>query len=224
MIKAILFDLDNTLIDFMRMKKLCCEAAVSAMVGAGLKISEKKAMKILMGMYWEYGIEYEYIFQKFLRRVIGKVDYKMLATGIIAYRKVRARYLYPYPGVKPTLRRLKKKGFRLGVVSDAPRMNAWMRLVSMGIADYFDVVVCYEDTRELKPGKKPFLKALRALKVKPEECIMVGDFVERDIAGAKRLGMKTVYARYGSNEKVKKKKADYEIDRIEGLWGVLEKI
>ncbi|MCX8193742.1 MAG: hypothetical protein N3G19_00010 [Candidatus Pacearchaeota archaeon] len=41
--KAILFDLDNTLIDFMTMKHKCCEAAIDAMIAAGLKIKKEKA-------------------------------------------------------------------------------------------------------------------------------------------------------------------------------------
>ena len=51
MIKAGMFDLDNTLIDFMRMKKGCCRAAVSAMKKAGLRIDRKKALKIMFDLY-----------------------------------------------------------------------------------------------------------------------------------------------------------------------------
>ena len=42
-IRAIFFDLDNTLIDFMRMKEESCKAAVQAMVNAGLKMDQKEA-------------------------------------------------------------------------------------------------------------------------------------------------------------------------------------
>ena len=43
MIKTIIFDLDNTLIDFMRMKRISCEAAMDAMIKSGLKIDKEKA-------------------------------------------------------------------------------------------------------------------------------------------------------------------------------------
>ena len=46
MIKAILFDLDNTLIDFFRLKKKCCNAAIDAMISAGLKIKKKIMEKL----------------------------------------------------------------------------------------------------------------------------------------------------------------------------------
>ena len=46
-IKAVLFDVDNTLIDFMKMKRACCEAAIDAMIDAGLNMSKKDALKVL---------------------------------------------------------------------------------------------------------------------------------------------------------------------------------
>ena len=57
--------------------------------------------------------------------------------------------------------------------------------------------------------------AFKTLKVKPHECLMVGDRVERDIEGARKLGIITCFARYG-NPRFKKKKsnADYEINSI----------
>ena len=44
MIKAILFDLDNTLIDFMTMKRKCCEAAIDSMIASGLDMKREKAL------------------------------------------------------------------------------------------------------------------------------------------------------------------------------------
>ena len=73
MIKAILFDLDNTLMDFFRLKKNCCNAAIDAMISAGLKINKRKATKLLFQLYDKYGIEYDKIFQKFLERTEEKI-------------------------------------------------------------------------------------------------------------------------------------------------------
>jgi len=87
MIKAVLFDLDNTLIDFMKMKKHSCSAAIDAMIGAGLHIEHDKAIKVLFGLYDKYGLEEKTIFQKFLNKITGKVDHKILANGIVAYRR-----------------------------------------------------------------------------------------------------------------------------------------
>ena len=67
MFKAVLFDLDNTLIDFTTMKNESCKAAVSAMVGGGLPLDRKKAFDELFALYGLHGIEDPKIFQKSLR-------------------------------------------------------------------------------------------------------------------------------------------------------------
>jgi len=220
MIKAILFDLDNTLIDFMQMKRNSCEAAMSAMIDAGLKIKKQKALKKLFKLYDKYGLEDDLIFQKFLKEATGKVDYRILANGIVAYRNVRSSYLQPYPHTDYVLIKLKSKGIKLGIVTDAPRLKAWIRLMSMKIGNFFDVVVAYEDTGKLKPHNLPFKAAINKLKLKPQECLMVGDMPHRDIEGAKKLGIKTCFAKYG-NKKVKKSKADYEIDDVKELLKIV---
>ena len=69
MIKSVIFDLDNTLIDFMTMKKISCDAAITAMIGAGLDIDKDRAIKELFLLYDRHGMEDRSIFQKFLRKL-----------------------------------------------------------------------------------------------------------------------------------------------------------
>ncbi len=222
MIKAVLFDLDNTLIDFLKMKRLSCDAAIDAMIGAGLNVSHEKATKILFGLYDKHGMEDKAIFQKFLKKIAGKVNYKILANGIVSYRRVREGFLEPYPNVDYVLLKLKGMGLKLAIVTDAPRLKAWIRLAAMKLSNYFDVVVAFEDTKQHKPSKMPFQAALKQLKLKPEECLMVGDWPERDIKGAKAIGIKTCFARYG-NLKAKRVNADYEIKNIKELLDIAKK-
>jgi HAD superfamily hydrolase (TIGR02253 family) len=217
MIKAIIFDLDQTLIDFMKMKRLSCEAAMDAMISAGLNISKKRGMKVLFDLYSQYGLEYQRIFQVFMKKVRGSVDYGIMASGIVAYRRVKEGLLYPYPNVKAILNKLKRK-YKLAILSDAPRIQAWIRLAAMGLQDKFDYVITFDDTKTRKPGAKPFLLALKKLKLKPEECVMVGDSLKKDIAPAKKLGFKTVFARYGENYLERARvKPDYTINDIKDL-------
>lgn len=220
MLKAIIFDLDNTLIDFMEMKKRSCESAINAMIDSGLTIPKEKALKILFRLYDLYGIEDKTIFQKFLKKILGRVDWKILASGIVAYRRIKAGYLHPYPRVIPTLIQLKEQGMRLAIVSDAPRMRAYTRLAATQLLDFFDVIVTLGDTKKLKPHKQPFLIALHKLNVQPQECLMLGDNPTRDIKGAQKLGMKTCLAKYGSLWK-STFKADYEIKQFDELLRIL---
>lgn len=227
MIKAVLFDLDNTLMDFVRMKETSVDAAVSAMIDAGLPLEKKKALKILWELYDDYGIEYGEILQQFLKKTLGKIDYKMLASGIIAYRRIKSSHLEPYPHVISTLLKLKKRGLKLAVVSDAPRMRAWLRLAAMKLTDFFDVVVTMDDVGgKLKPSPEPYKVALRKLGVGPGEAVFVGDNTNRDVTGAKKLGMVAVLAKYGEWSKPGKDalKPDYEIKDVSELLKVLEKI
>jgi len=220
MIKAILFDLDNTLIDFMEMKKRSCDAAISAMIDAGLNVKKQQSLKILFQLYDQYGYEDRLVLQKFLLKVLKKVDYRILAYGIVAYRRVRSSFLEPYPHTSYVLLKLKSKGIKIAIVTDAPKIKAWIRLASMKIADFFDIVVTFEDTGRLKPNKMPFKAALKQLKLKPEQCLMVGDMPQRDILGAKKLGIKTCFASYGAR-KPKKVDSDYVIKDIKDLLNIV---
>jgi len=224
-IKAILFDLDNTLIDFMRMKEKSCEAAIDAMISAGLKTSKKKATEELFKLYEEYGMEYRNIFEKLLKKINGKVDYRIVTHGIIAYRKLRESYLSAYIGTRPVLSKLKKK-YKLAIISDAPRRNAWFRLVALRIDQYFDVVVTSGDVKKQKDTKTPFKSALNKLGIKPEEALMVGDRIERDVNTAKKMGIQTCYARYGVENPPARGKsgADFEIDDFAELLEVVKKV
>ncbi len=221
-LKAVLFDLDNTLIDFVLFKKQCSKAAIRAMIEAGLGMEEEKASALLFKMYDDFGWEDQRIFERFLKKVSRKVDYRILANGIAAYRRVKTGHLTPYPRIMETLIKLKSKGLILGIVSDAPKMQAWLRLAETNISEFFDVVVALEDTGRLKPSRMPFKQAIKKLGFKPEEILFVGDNPERDIKGAKRVGMKTALAEYGQLIKGKSK-PDFILKKPIDLQKVVEK-
>ncbi len=224
MIKAVIFDLDNTLMDFMSTKMASCDSAIDAMIKAGLKTPKGRARKILFSMYWKKGIEHQTIFQIFLKKILGKIDYKIMAAGIIAYRKTKNNVLRTYPNVKKVLEKL-HKNYKLAILSDAPRLQAWTRLVEMGLEDFFDVVVTYDDTKKHKPHPKPFMTTLKKLGVKSGEVVMIGDSVMRDVKGAKNLGIKTVLASYGNvNTKKTSIEPDAKINGINELPAVLKKL
>jgi putative hydrolase of the HAD superfamily len=219
-IKAILFDLDNTLIDFWKMKQLASKAAITAMINAGLKIKRVEAWRTLGKLFDKYGIENQLIFSIFLKKVVGRVDAKILAAGVTAYRREKEMHMKTYPNVAATLEKLRRRKLKLAIVTDAPQFQAWSRLFGLKLEKYFDFVVGFEDTGKKKPSRLPFKAAIRKLRIKPENVMMVGDSIRRDVAGAKKLGMTTVLAKYGQIWK-ERGKADFEINDISEILRIV---
>ncbi|HTM57094.1 MAG TPA: HAD-IA family hydrolase [Candidatus Udaeobacter sp.] len=224
MIRAIVFDLDNTLVDFMRMKDDAVRAAIEGMIDAGLNLPRETVRARIDAIYQERGLEFQQVFDVLLEREFGQVDPRILASGIIAYRRARASALTLYPHTQLALHELVRRGIRLGVVSDAPRMQVWLRLCELSLQHTFDAVVTFDDTRERKPGAAPFREVLSRLGVPATEALMVGDWAERDVVGGRSLGMKTAFARYGDTFETQESGADFDIDDIFELVGIADRI
>ncbi|KAB2924596.1 MAG: HAD-IA family hydrolase, partial [Bacteroidetes bacterium] len=183
MISAVIFDLDNTLVDFMAMKRQAVDAAIGAMIDAGLKLSRAEIQARIDAIYKERGIEFQNVFDQLVYDEFQKLDYKILSAGIVAYRRAREAALVPYPHVYKTLMELVKMGMKTGVVSDAPAKEAWLRLTYLNLHHMFDHVVTFEDTGKRKPDPAPFKKILQLLHVDASEALMIGDWAERDMVG-----------------------------------------
>ncbi|CAF4571145.1 unnamed protein product [Rotaria sp. Silwood1] len=192
--------------DFMTMKNGAVGAAIIAMQDAGLKISFEEAKAKIDLIYRDRGIEFQTVFDEMLLDIIE-----------------REANLKTYPGVFSTLIELLKMGIKLAIVSDAPSKEAWLRLSHLNLHHIFDVIVTYDETRERKPSPVPFNMALEQLKMKASECLMIGDWAERDMVGAKVVGMKTVFARYGDTFNTVHPGSDYDISDIRELIQIVKK-
>lgn len=230
-IDAVIFDLDNTLTDFMRAKEESIRAAALAMVDAGVPLKPEEAGERIFAIYKERGIENQRVFNIFLEETIGRVDDRILAAAVVAYRRARDGALVLYPHAKLVLNSLLKQGYKLAVVSDAPRFEAWVRLVYLGLQHAFDLVLTYDDTGHRKPDPEPFRMALERLDTAPDRAVIIGDWKERDIAGGRAAGMHTVYARYGDQYSKYSDKAaeptaepDFVVDDLLQLLDVLDRI
>ncbi len=224
MLKAVIFDLDNTLTDFMRMKAVSIDAAVGAMIDAGLDMDAEETKRKLFEIYDREGIEDQRVFDKFLNENFGEIDPMIHTAAILGYRRGREYTLVLYPHVKRTLIGLAKLGLKLVVLSDAPRYQAWSRLCYLQLQHFFDHVITFEDTHVRKPDRAPFMKAIELLQMKPNEVIMVGDWPERDVVGASGVGIRTVYAKYGDTSGAAVSGADYEIEDIAELSGIVNEL
>ena len=224
MIRALILDLDNTIIDFVRLKRNAIDSGLSSMAEAGMIFDKEEAQKRIMEIYEEKGWEYQEVFNDFILETNnGILDYKFLASGIVGYRRAKEVSLVPYPQVTSTLFKLAKRGLKLGIVSDAPSREAWLRLCYLNLHNVFDEVVTSTDTGKLKPAPEPFKEILRRLQVNADEALMIGDWPERDMVGAAAVGMKSVFARYGDSFDTIDSGADYEIDDFKEILDIIDK-
>ena len=199
MIKAVIFDLDNTLVDFLYMKNQAIDSAINGMISSGLKVERNHAKEMIFDIYEKKGYEYQEVLNQFIISIYGDINYKILAAGIVCYRRAKEEALLTYPNVEKTLIEISKKGLKLGLITDAPSREAWTRLYSVGLHNIFDRVVTSDETNAFKPSPAPFNLILKYFNILPSESVMIGDWPERDLAGAKNVGMKTAFARYGAS-------------------------
>jgi putative hydrolase of the HAD superfamily len=99
------------------------------------------------------------------------------------FKKIR---LFPY--VKETLDGFRREGIKMGLLSDFPPET---KLEYLGVAGYWNEVVCSESSGRLKPDPLPFLELAKRMGLPPEQLLYVGNSVSYDIRGAGRVGMKT---------------------------------
>lgn len=103
----------------------------------------------------------------------------------------------PYPEVADTLRALRGAGLRLGLLTNAslPMAIRDVELEAFDLKDLFDVRVSAADVGRLKPHPAPFLHTLERLGAKAGQAVFVGDLPSVDVAGAQAVGMRAVWRR-----------------------------
>jgi putative hydrolase of the HAD superfamily len=117
-----------------------------------------------------------------------------LLPGFLAeiYRGISRQRLKLYPEVKTVLDALRTR-FRLAVVSDGQSCWAVPEMRALGVESYFDPIIVSSNYGFRKPDGRLFEMALSRLGLAPKQVVFVGNDMYRDIFGAVRLGIKTVY-------------------------------
>ncbi|MGV8073766.1 MAG: HAD family hydrolase [Syntrophobacteraceae bacterium] len=127
------------------------------------------------------------------------------------YRGISRYRLQLYPDVKNVLDELSRR-YKLAAVSDAQSAWALPEMRAVGIDGYFQPIIVSGDCGYRKPDSRIFQAVLDGLGVLPKNVLFVGNDMYRDIYGAGRAGMKTVF--FSSNQGRKKAngvKPDYII-------------
>jgi putative hydrolase of the HAD superfamily len=140
-------------------------------------------------------IDVEAIWNSFLRREgIGTpLAHRKLALILAQiYRAISRKRLQLYPDVKRVLDEL-HPAFRMALVSDAQPCYALPEMKAVGLDGYFDPVIISAQYGFRKPDTRLMQKALDIMKLLPAEAIFVGNDMYRDIYGASRLGIKSIF-------------------------------
>ncbi|WP_026695834.1 HAD family hydrolase [Peribacillus kribbensis] len=99
----------------------------------------------------------------------------------------------PFPGLKETLNVLKKEGYALGIITNGRTGFQNRNIEALGIQDLMDVIVISEKEEVKKPDSAIFQRALALLQISSENVLFVGDHPKNDMEGASRAGLHTVW-------------------------------
>lgn len=181
--KAVIFDVDGTLIDS---NDLHAAAWVEAFKHFGFEIP-------FQAVRHQMGKGADQLMPMFLRPDVLQRE----GERIDAYRREICRRDYlpraqPFPGVKHLFEKIKKAGQTIVLATSSSRSELDRQLQKAGIADLIDAATTADDAEHSKPAPDIFAAALKQIEpIKPAQAIVVGD-TPYDVEAAAKLGLKTV--------------------------------
>ena len=230
-IKAVLFDVDETLFDRMLAQKAVLELIVrqlpqifrdfplESVLAAFLKSDQITTDMFNSGAPSEGSRDRR---SKLFLQLLG-IDEKHTA-------RITELYVKDYPTVKahvdgaiPVVKELSRQ-FKLGVVSNGFTDVQYRKLEAMGLRDLFSCIVLSEEFGIRKPDPRIFHQAALLLHMQPQECLYVGDSYTNDVIGAKNADMHACWLNQAAQRTPDEKiKPDFIITKFEELPGLLEK-
>ena len=121
------------------------------------------------------------------------VDVETSKEIALMFREVSRRYVKKYRGVDKLLTKLKKKGYKIYLLSNAQRAFTIDEMEKLDLIKYFDGIAISSDYGVKKPNKDFYLRAMEEFGIKAESTWMIGNDYECDIRPAKELGLRTIY-------------------------------
>jgi HAD superfamily hydrolase (TIGR01549 family) len=230
-IKAVLFDVDETLFDRVLAQKAVPELIVRQLPQAFRGYDSQRVLDAFL----KSNQIYTDLFNsgapsagsrdrrsKLFLQLLG-IDEKYTTT-------VSELYVRDYPAVQahvdgaiPVIKKLSRK-YTLGVVSNGFTDVQYRKLEAMGLLDLFACIVLSEEFGIRKPDPRIFHQAALLLHMQSQECLYVGDSYTNDVIGAKNAGMQVCwFNRDGQKIPDGKIKPDFVITKLAELPGLLEK-
>ncbi|MHA1751131.1 MAG: TIGR02253 family HAD-type hydrolase [Candidatus Helarchaeota archaeon] len=250
MIKAIFFDLDDSLFDSTKLAEKARRSAIKAILDLGLTLEydEEKCYEILLEVIDEFGSNYSYHFDQLIKRIDGISKLysseigeflaikgmipppKMIVqAAVIAYHNIKFTEIKPFDDVIPFFNDVKKfdKNLKICIITDGLPDKQYEKILRLKIHKYLNDIIISDEVGVRKPNPKLYLIALERFDIKPEESIYIGDHYEKDIVPAKKIGMHTVLIhRKGKYDRKfhGKEGPDFEIDRLDQLLEIIKKL
>ena len=211
-VRAILFDLDDTLFDH----QYCSRAGLAALREAFPALAaepfdafelryrtllEEVHLLALSGKLTMAAARLER-FHRFLSATLAAATLEDAERASGLYRAAFRAARRPIAGAVELLSHLKPHA-KIGVVTNNVRREQVEKLRFCGLDGLVDVLVTSEDVGVAKPDPAIFHAALEQLECTPDQVVMVGDSWENDIVGASRVGIRSVWLnRYAEPHRV----------------------
>lgn len=207
MIKTFLFDLDGTLIQTPELILKTFQITFEKYF-PDVKLSSDEESNLLGHTLFETFGQYTN-------------DQNLIDEMVSFYRKTSEAFiekgLLSYDGALDTIKYLKQKKRKVGVVTSKMIEVASHHLKLVGLYDYIDHIIGYEDTKNHKPSPDPILKALEIFDTKAKDAIYIGDH-ENDIKSAKAAKIKSCAVTYSMRTKqMLFENPDFVIDELTNI-------
>jgi phosphoglycolate phosphatase len=192
--EMILIDVDGTLVDSVPDLAYCVDEMMKQL---GLPERGEAEVRHWVGN----GVE-RLVKRALLNQLDGEPESALYEKALPIFRALYAdntsKRSHLYEGVQEGLEYMKKSGYRLGCVTNKAAEFTLPILRDLGVKDYFEVIICGDDTPRKKPDPLPLLTAAERMTVKPENAMMLGDS-QSDVIAARAAGFQIVCMSYGYN-------------------------
>lgn len=218
MIKAVIFDLDNTLYQEKKYFYPIYEEIAYL-------VDQQKPEKILKDMLQYRAIDDSTVFNNIIEKYQLPIMYLSKFIEIYQHSNINLKI---NTEAKKTLDKLEK--YKLGIITNGGYQTQKNKIKLLGLSDEFDEIIitgAYFEKKHWKPHANPFLMMLEKLQLRPEECIYIGDSYKNDVLGSLKVGMKSGYLNIEKEDKYLKQKENmygnyYEFGSLKSVLKVLE--
>ena len=191
MFKAVLFDLDGTLLNRDQSVELFINQQYERLYALLSYIPKEQYVSRFIeldnrGYVWKDKV-YQQLISEFN---IPSVTWEELLQDYIDNFKY---HCVGFPYLREMLEELKNNKIALGMITNGYGQFQMDNIKALDIEKYFDVILVSEWEGIKKPNPQIFMNALEKLNVEPSESVFIGDHPENDVKGAQNVGMKGIW-------------------------------